>query len=108
MNFRDSEYTTTQPSSAMVYRPASKKSAGSSDHSEYSFHLVGKKSIFGTSASVVGAIATGPVDILFNEVLGSAFETTTTKQPSKLGKPAKSVSAVKTKGPRRRKVSRTE
>lgn len=91
----------------MVYRPSPKKLAGSADQSEYSFHLVGKKSIFGHSASVVGAIATGPVNLLFSDVLGTAFEPLKTTTSSKLPKPAKSNVASKTKGPRRRKVSRS-
>ena len=91
----------------MVYRPSPKKLAGSAEQSEYSFHLVGKKSILGNSASVVGVIATGPVNLLFSDVLGTAFEPSKSTPLSKPAKAAKSDAASKTKGPRRRKLSRT-
>jgi hypothetical protein len=55
----------------MVQRSSKKKRASSSDDSEYSFHLVGKKMPVDASTSVVGTIVSGPASILLSGVLGT-------------------------------------
>lgn len=80
-----------------------------SDESEFTFHLVGKKAIPGTSGSIVGAIVAGPVATFIGGAMGTAFDggspgAVTPGQYSEPGKAVPKKTVSKPKGKRRRGV----
>ncbi|MEO6004815.1 MAG: hypothetical protein ABIZ04_23340 [Opitutus sp.] len=67
----------------------------------YRFHLVDSKSSPGTVGTVVGAIVTGPVSGLFDDVAGSAFQ----GQKKSLAQGSTPKKSAAKSGPKKKKAS---